>query len=63
MGATSFATKYRPKSIDDYIGDSITETVKNIMSAKDESTRPHVWLLYGEKGTGKTTLARLIAKW
>mgnify|MGYP002801496596 CR=1 FL=1 len=57
MGATSFATKYRPKSIDDYIGDSITETVKNIMSAKDESTRPHVWLLYGEKGTGKTTLA------
>lgn len=57
----SFATKYRPASLSDYIGDDTISTVKNIMSNPD--TRPQVWLLYGPKGTGKTTLARILSKW
>lgn len=49
----------RPKSLDDIIGqDDIVKTIKNqFLSGRI----PHFFIISGEIGTGKTTLARIIA--
>ena len=54
------ATKMRPKSFNDYMGDDIRNTLLTRMSKP--SSYPHTVLLYGERGCGKTTAARLLAK-
>lgn len=53
--------KYRPKSLDEIAGnrnviDALTEYLSNL------KTCPHSFLLTGPAGTGKTTIARIIAK-
>ena len=54
------ALKYRPQSWDNVIGQNIVvEAIKN--SIKFSKT-PNAWLLTGIRGTGKTTIARLISK-
>ena len=55
----SWARKYRPSSLNEYMGASIKQTA--ISRLRDESTYPRVWLLEGDRGSGKTSLARLIA--
>lgn len=62
MATTSFSTTYRPNDFTGYNGVETKEMITNIMSG-DPSTWPHTWLLWGEKGTGKTTLGCLLAKW
>ncbi len=54
------ALKYRPSSFDDLIGqDVVVSTIKN--SIKNDKI-PNAYLFTGIRGTGKTTIARIIAK-
>jgi len=51
---------YRPKSFSDVLGqDHITTLLKNAASTDRFA---HAYLFYGPRGTGKTTLARILAK-
>ena len=52
--------KYRPKKWDEVVGqDHVVTTLKNAISADRVA---HAYLFAGSRGTGKTTLARLLAK-
>ena len=52
--------KYRPVAWDQVIGnDIIVETITNSIRS---STIPNAWLLTGIRGSGKTTIARLISR-
>lgn len=52
--------KYRPKEWDEVMGqDHVVTTLKNAIAADRVA---HAYLFAGSRGTGKTTLARLLAK-
>jgi DNA polymerase-3 subunit gamma/tau len=52
--------KYRPKRIEDIIGqESVTTILKN---AARQDSFAHAYLFYGPRGTGKTSMARILAK-
>ncbi len=54
------ALKYRPSSFEDLIGQEvIVETIKNSIKANKV---PNAYLFTGIRGTGKTTIARIVAK-
>lgn len=56
----SFARKYRPKNLSEYLGDGVKNIVKSRFS--DKKNFPQVILMHGTHGTGKTSMARLMAK-
>src|ERR1700675_3563762 len=60
MSYQVIARKYRPQKFADVVGQqAIVTTLKNSLA---QGRTAHAYLFCGSRGTGKTTLARLLAK-
>src|SRR6201981_515817 len=59
MSYQVLARKYRPQKFSDVIGqDHVTRTLKN---AIEQGRTPHASIFSGQRGIGKTTIARILA--
>lgn len=58
--AESLYTKYRPQVFSDVVGQSIVESA--LVNALSRGSVSHAYLFTGPRGTGKTTMARLLVK-
>ena len=54
-----FYLKYRPKTIDELDNLNVKEIVQKILLS---DSLPHAFLFFGQKGSGKTSTARILAK-
>ncbi len=55
------ADRLRPRTLDEYVGQSHLLAPGAPLRRALEAGRPHSMILWGPPGTGKTTLARLVA--
>lgn len=60
MAYISLYRKWRPQTFADVVGQ--THAVQTLKNALDHNRLSHAYLFCGPRGTGKTTVARLIAK-
>ncbi len=60
MNYIVLSRKYRPKELNEIVGQPLL--VKSLINCLDHDKVPHAFLLYGIRGVGKTTIARIIAK-
>ena len=56
----SLYLKYRPTTLDTVrVNEDVRQTIEGLLA--DPKTCPHVFMLYGESGCGKTTIGRILA--
>jgi DNA polymerase III subunit gamma/tau len=60
MGHKNLYLKYRPSNFSDVVGQDLT--VKTLLNGLLSNTLGHAFIFSGIRGTGKTTLARILAK-
>lgn len=56
----SWYTKYRPKTMEEYSGPTIKKIIEKRFTKR--SNMPHVIMIHGNRGCGKTTFSRIISK-
>lgn len=55
-----FYLKYRPQTLEEIDNSNVRETITKLLSSKQ--SLPHAFLFVGQKGTGKTSVARIVAQ-